>query len=255
MPAENEVNNQHKNKHRTLPVRLRELSELYNRFRLVFLLTTLLTALLATYVALRIIDLEAMEKAEIPTICALLGAAVLLCVAQYLCLRYTTRSSREKIEALTFFDALTEVHNYRYLKRRLARELQVARRFRLPLAVAYMDLDDFKRVNDMHGHQLGNEVLREAAKLLDLSVRANDLFGRMGGDEFLLILPATSREEARRVCERARERMEQNVFRLGFDVHVDFLRMSIGVASYPVDAQTIDELISRAIRSHHYGCD
>ncbi len=235
-----------KGERRKLVIQLAELDEVYTRFRVILLLTTLLTLLLALYVGLRIGKPDAIKRVDLPGLCFLLVGAVLLCVAQYLCLRYTTHSGRKKIEALTFLDPLTEVYNYRYLNSRLGKELEVAKRFGAPLTVAYMDLDGFKRVNDEHGHQIGNEVLRDAAELLEVSVRSGDLFGRAGGDEFLLILPNTGRDEAQVVCERARERMEQHMFECDDNIRVDYLRVSVGVASYPVDARDREELVSRA---------
>ena len=86
-----------KGERRKLVVQLSELEEVYSRFRLIFLLTTVLTMLLAVYVGFRIAKPDAIKAVDVPGLAFLLGGAVLLCTAQYLCLRYTTQSSRKKI--------------------------------------------------------------------------------------------------------------------------------------------------------------
>ena len=248
-----------KNSSETLPakegppkpvIELRELDEIYNRFKNVFILTNVLTILLGIYVIARLLfpehfEIDGLRRLQTLGLCGLLSAMIILSVAQWLCLRQTTLSSRRKIEELTFRDALTNVYNYRYMDRRLDGELRIMKRFQGALSVVYVDLDSFKRVNDECGHQLGSMVLSEIGRLLKLSARTTDLVGRMGGDEFLAILPNTARDEALIVSERIRHRFETHIF----DVNgrkVDYLRASLGVASFPYDAQNKEALIAAA---------
>lgn len=231
-------------------VDLKELDEIYRRFRLVFMLTNVLTMLLAGYVMLSLIFPNAFEKRvfhQMQTIglCVLLGGAILLSVVQWLCMYQTTVASRRKIEELTYIDALTTVYNYRYLDRRLEEELRIARRFNTPLALIFMDLDDFKRVNDQFGHQFGNAILAEIGGMLKVSARASDLVGRMGGDEFLVILPNTNQDEAQIVAERMRERIESHKFKLD-SRDIDFVRVSMGVSSFPTGAMDKEALVAGA---------
>lgn len=229
-------------------VELKELDEIYSRFRNIFVLTNILTILLAIYVMAHILFEDYFSMGVFPQlqkvgICVILGGLVLLCMAQWLFMRHTTRRSRRKIEELTFKDALTNVYNYRYLDRHLEQELRIAKRFHVALSVVYMDLDDFKRINDQSGHQFGNGVLSETGNFLKVASRATDLVGRMGGDEFLIVLPNTSRDEAQIVAERIRHRMETH----GFEVEgrkVPDLTASMGVATFPLDAQNKEGLIS-----------
>jgi len=233
-----------------LVIEMKELDEIYSRFRLIFVLTNLLTILLTLYVMAYLLfperfEVGAFKRVQTLGLCALLGGSVLLCVAQWLVMRQTTRASRRKIEELTFVDALTKVYNYRYLDRRLDEELRIARRFRVMLSVIYMDLDQFKRINDEHGHLFGNAMLSEVGGFLKMLSRSTDLVGRMGGDEFMMLLPNTSRDEAQIVSERVRARLEQHVFEVD-GRRVDALRVSMGVAAFPVDAQEKEALITAA---------
>ena len=233
-----------------LVVELKELDELYSRFIKIFVLTNILTVIISIYVMLRLLFPETLEVdtfKQLQTIglCTILGGSLLLCLAQWLFMYRTTRSSRRKIEQLTFTDDLTNVYNYRYLDRRLDEELRAARRFHTPLSLIYLDLDKFKAINDTHGHQTGNAVLSELGQFLRIAARATDLVGRMGGDEFLIILPNTGRNEAQIVSERFRAALEAHEFKLnGEGAHT--LRASMGVASYPEDARNKEGLIAGA---------
>lgn len=236
--------------HPKIIVELKELDEVYSRFRNIFVLTNILTIFLSGYVIAWLIfedyfNTDVFPKLQKLGICVILTGLVLLCVAQWLFMRYTTQRSRRKIQELTFKDALTSVFNYRYLDQHLDQELRVAKRFHATISIVYMDLDKFKRVNDECGHQFGNAVLSEVGNFLRVTSRASDLVGRMGGDEFLMLLPNTSRDEAQIVAERLRRRMENH----GFEVDgrkVDYLTASMGVAAFPLDAQDKEGLITAA---------
>ena len=110
-----------------------------------------------------------------------------------------------KLRGLAATDALTGLTNHRGFQEILATELELARRAGLPLALVTMDLDNFKLVNDTHGHPFGDEVLRAVGKKLRGAVRATDTAARVGGEEFALILPGTDGETAYRIAERARQ--------------------------------------------------
>jgi diguanylate cyclase (GGDEF)-like protein len=229
---------------------LKELDAIHARFRLMFILTNVLTILLATYVFSQVLltrhwETLLSDRFRITSLCVLFGGAVLLSVVQWLCLRQTAVISRHKIENLMFTDELTCVFNYRYLERRLEEELKVAQELGVPLTVVYMDLDNFKKVNDECGHQFGNVVLTEFGRFLRQGSRSSDLIGRMGGDEFIIVLPNTAREPAMLVSERIRKRVEAHVFELE-SRRVDCIRVSMGVATFPDDAQDKELLITRA---------
>src|SRR5690606_6153542 len=98
-------------------------------------------------------------------------------------------------------DALTGVYNRHQLHSRLEQEFEIAQRHGRPLSIAFIDLDDFKRVNDSHGHLVGDEVLRNFALALQGALRASDVIARYGGEEFLVILPNTTSAAAQAVLQ------------------------------------------------------
>ena len=109
-----------------------------------------------------------------------------------------------RLEEQLFEDPLTRVSNRRHMFGLLAAMISGARRHERPLAVAMVDLDGFKAVNDRHGHETGDAVLVAAADALQRALRAEDLLGRLGGEEFLAVLPDTAPEAAARAAERLR---------------------------------------------------
>jgi diguanylate cyclase (GGDEF)-like protein len=153
---------------------------------------------------------------------------------------------KEALRQKTFVDEVTGVFNYRYLDIRLAEEAERTRRHGGFTAVLYLDLDGFKQVNDRYGHQVGNIVLEQLAMLMAHKVRSCDVFGRIGGDEFLVILPQTDRREAYVLAERLREAVENYVLEIGGERVVDFVRVSVGTAAYPVNGETMDNVITAA---------
>ncbi len=107
-------------------------------------------------------------------------------------------------------DALTGLYNRRYLDVQLEREFSRANRFARTLSVVMCDIDNFKRVNDSYSHQVGDDVLRRVAGILNASLRKVDTLARYGGEEFVMLLPETSAGEAARLCERMRGVVERH---------------------------------------------
>ena len=114
---------------------------------------------------------------------------------------YVRRTQRQLVD-LAMHDPLTHALNARSFSERLGQELERNRRYNRPLAVLYLDLDDFKAVNDTHGHQTGDAVLRLVADAIRRVVRQADLVGRLGGDEFAVLMPETDGAEADAVGRR-----------------------------------------------------
>jgi diguanylate cyclase (GGDEF)-like protein len=114
--------------------------------------------------------------------------------------------SRRNIELdrISRIDLLTELYNRRHLEEQLRRLEADRRRHATPLAVVLVDIDHFKRVNDTYGHAVGDDVLQQCARRLLAGTRAGDVIGRWGGEEFLILLPDTSLDEARAISERIR---------------------------------------------------
>lgn len=137
-------------------------------------------------------------------------------------------------------DALTGLPNGSALRERTEVEVARSRRWRRPLTVAFLDLDGFKAVNDTYGHATGDEALRTVAGALRDSVRGTDLAARVGGDEFVLLLPETDEQGARTLLEEVRTRLSEAVARRGWEFGV-----SIGSVTSDEPADT-DSLLGRA---------
>jgi len=148
-------------------------------------------------------------------------------------------------ERLSLTDELTRLHNARYLRHFLVNEVKRARRYRAKVAALFLDLDDFKQVNDLHGHLAGSHCLVEVAALLLPSVRDTDCVVRYGGDEFVVILPEAGPEDAAVVAERIRTKIETHRFTGGRRLKIS-LTVSLGAAVFPNNALSPQQLISCA---------
>ncbi len=147
--------------------------------------------------------------------------------------------NRERLVEEAHTDWLTGLYNHRYYHERLRTEIERAHRHGRPLSLIVFDLDDFKLLNDAHGHQEGDLVLRRVAIAAGEDLRASDVACRIGGEEFALLLPETGKGAARaaadRLCARVRELPGHRR-----------TTVSCGVASFPGDATTVAELMSAA---------
>ena len=151
----------------------------------------------------------------------------------------------KKIERLANRDALTGIYNRRRLFEALDQEVNRCMRFQKSFSVCIMDIDHFKDVNDIHGHQAGDEILREIARKISRNLRNIDCFGRYGGEEFLVILPHTPLKGATIKAERIRKRVESLFFP---DISTDFrVTVSIGATEHQ-PGEDIDETLARADR-------
>ncbi|WP_433886493.1 sensor domain-containing diguanylate cyclase [Pseudomonas vranovensis] len=137
-------------------------------------------------------------------------------------------------------DALTLVANRYRLEKVLQRECERARRFRQPLALIVMDIDDFKPINDQYGHAQGDQALIASVERIKVCLRAGDLLARWGGDEFVAVLPGTQREEALQLARQIRQALEQAP-----PVGERLLTMSYGVVEW-LEGEGQAQLLGRA---------
>jgi two-component system cell cycle response regulator len=137
----------------------------------------------------------------------------------------------ERIRNLSIRDSLTELYNHRHSMTLVANEYERVGRYEDAMSVLMIDIDHFKNFNDEHGHQAGDAVLREVARLLREALRQVDAIGRYGGEEFMAILPHTNFDDAHLTGERVRRAVEEQVFRYG-DKRLK-VTVSVGVATYP----------------------
>jgi len=152
----------------------------------------------------------------------------------------TLRRSQAALARLVTQDPLTNVMNARAFADRLGQELDRNRRYPRPLALMYMDLDNFKVINDTHGHQTGDAVLRLVADAMRSSVRLADVVGRLGGDEFAVLMPETDSALADAAAKRLIVGL-RNVFKGTPNVTA-----SIGVVSCTATDASTDDLLRRA---------
>lgn len=152
-----------------------------------------------------------------------------------------------KLEEQAHIDPLTGIANRRRLEDRAREEVERARRFNRPLSLMIMDLDHFKGVNDRHGHPFGDKVLRTLAKVGHANLRQTDLFARVGGEEFVVLMPETTSDTAVQIAERLRSQLSDNpVTEEGVTTTVT---LSIGISVYGPEAQTVEALMAQADRA------
>jgi two-component system, cell cycle response regulator len=157
-------------------------------------------------------------------------------------LRHNVQLSLE----MAITDQLTGLHNRRYMSRHLDTLIEGARKSGKPLAFLIMDIDFFKAVNDTHGHDIGDEVLRDFAGRISANVRGIDLACRYGGEEFVVVMPDTDVAFAYTVAERLRKSVEQTPFAVSRDPHQLSITISIGIAGSEGNVDSADALLHRA---------
>ena len=151
----------------------------------------------------------------------------------------------EELTRQAHVDYLTSVFNRRHFMERAEQELQRFKRYGSRLSLFMLDIDHFKQINDRYGHKVGDMVLTTLAQVCRAALRDVDILGRMGGEEFAVLLPETDRKTAVEVAERLREKVAQTRVPLEGGLPVQF-KVSIGVSSMASDADNIDVLLHRA---------
>lgn len=150
-----------------------------------------------------------------------------------------------RINEMAIRDAVTGLYNRHHLDERLHHSFAISKRYNRELSVIMVDIDHFKACNDTYGHQVGDLILREVAHLMQNRLRATDVIGRYGGEEFLIILQETGHTGARIVAENLIHKVQQSPLDIGLEspIHVT---ISAGFATYPSDATTLEQLIHMA---------
>ncbi len=156
------------------------------------------------------------------------------------------RSSVDSTMRLAVTDPLTGLYNRRYATQHLARIAERARKNGKGFALMLLDIDNFKSVNDRHGHNGGDSVLAEFARRIQENLRGVDLISRIGGEEFLVAMPDTTEDQARSASERLRREIEQTPFQLPAGGATLNITVSIGVTLGNPDSAIVDTLIEEA---------
>ena len=158
----------------------------------------------------------------------------------------TRKQAEEKIRQLAHFDSLTGLPNRPLFYDRLGQAIGLARRERLELGLMYIDLDDFKAVNDTLGHDAGDELLRQVAGRIRARLRESDTVARVGGDEFIaMLLRIASRDDVARIAAKILDALSEP-FALGAPGRTATIGASIGIAIFPRDANGVDALVKAA---------
>ena len=152
----------------------------------------------------------------------------------------------DSAQAMLYQDEVTGLYNYRYLEVALDSEFRRLQRFHLPFSLLFIDLDNFKQVNDTHGHLTGSSILRQVGNQIKIAVRDVDVAIRYGGDEFVVVLIGTNSAQALLAAERVRSCVERHEFKSEGSGDVIRLSTSIGVASCPEHGRDKFTIISLA---------
>jgi diguanylate cyclase (GGDEF)-like protein len=150
------------------------------------------------------------------------------------------------VQELTVLDDHTGLFNSRHMKRQLENEVVRATRFGHPVSLIFFDLDHFKKVNDTHGHQAGSRVLHEVGKLLLRTLRSTDVPVRYGGDEFVIVMPETSKDQAIAAARRIGGEIARQPFLKDKPYGPLVISASLGVAAFPDDAKDPEGLLRSA---------
>lgn len=153
--------------------------------------------------------------------------------------------SNAQLYEIAITDGMTKLYTHRHFQNLLDIEIKRATRYSRPISIIMMDLDNFKKINDTYGHQIGDEVLKEAAQVILTTCRKIDIPARYGGEEFIVVLPETTKENARILAERLRQRIERIQVKLKNNETLS-PTVSVGLSAFPEHATEQNKIIECA---------
>ena len=156
----------------------------------------------------------------------------------------------EQLVWMATHDQLTGLSNRRYFQKELDSMLAVAERYHEKVALFYLDLDQFKVINDTHGHQAGDQLLQSITSILNKATRETDLLSRLGGDEFALVIPSATLDGVEQLANKLLYSLKEFDYRVNEQSHP--ISFSIGVAIYPEHGKTQQELLANADLAMYY---
>jgi diguanylate cyclase (GGDEF)-like protein len=177
--------------------------------------------------------------------------ALLEALADYAAIAIENARHVQRIHELTITDDCTTLYNARHLNFMLDTEIYRSHRYAFEFSLIFIDLDHFKMINDTHGHLMGSKVLSEIGAAIKEKCRLIDLAFRYGGDEFVLLLPQTSKENAMGVARRLHKLIRETVWLKESGINAR-ITASVGVASYPTDSRTKAELLHLADEAMYF---
>ncbi len=152
---------------------------------------------------------------------------------------------KEKFEQLANVDELTQLYNRRYFFENANKEFNRAKRYQQALSVISIDVDHFKAINDQYGHPVGDQVLREIAKVINPTIRDHDIFARIGGEEFSILLPNTTKQESQNTAERIRLLFDEKPISLDNNLTLP-IKISLGISVRKSSDSSFQDLYARS---------
>jgi len=154
--------------------------------------------------------------------------------------------ANEQLQEIAVRDGLTGLFNHRYFQEILTKEVARATRHDHGLSLLFLDVDDFKRYNDTHGHQLGDTLLKQLSHIIMGAMREVDVVARYGGEEFVIVLPETDKQVALKVAEKLRKLVEDHPFKGEGSQPGGKVTISLGVSTWGDDGETAAMMIQKA---------
>lgn len=210
-------------------------------------LSTILFGIAYLFISYYLMELYNLWIPVVMPVISIMAAFALSFLAKYL---LKARDFEYQYKLATI-DGLTELYNHRYFQDTLRKQIDIARRYNQAFSLIIIDIDFFKKFNDTYGHQAGDAVLRQVAKILKNNSRATDYVCRYGGEEMTIILPNTSAEDALFNANRICKAIAETPFHLTPVDKVN-VTISLGVSTFPDNAQTPQDLIEWADKGLYY---
>jgi diguanylate cyclase (GGDEF)-like protein len=193
-----------------------------------------------SWLAADLLMLSSFSNALIPYLNETFRLIVFLIITHII---FGLKTALEKHRELAGTDPLTAVANRRVFHDLANMELNKARRYQTPISVLYLDIDDFKRINDHFGHHIGDTLLRAVAEAIKKNIRAVDVVARFGGDEFGILLAGTGAESAALVARKLKQKLQALIQDKGWPV-----TLSVGAVTFEILPGSVDEMINAADR-------
>lgn len=210
-------------------------------------LTHNLSSSLVLYDNAFLVKVERLRAVQIAAIMVICITLLLEAFAIFMPLVHRVKRYAERLNEISMTDMLTGIGNRRYFVKRATQEIRRATRLDKELCICMVDIDHFKGVNDTHGHAAGDYVLREVTEIIKSAIRIEDDVARIGGEEFVVLLPASDIENALIVAERVRKRLEERPFVLPESNETIKVTASFGLAQINLaEQENIEAAISRA---------